>query len=64
MFDCQNVFQIGMEEYDAANDDETGKTRDSNSNTKDETLLGKRQSNVTHNQDHKRKRHGKSRRKE
>ena len=52
-----------MEEYETAND-ETGKPRDSNSNTKDETLLGKRQSNVTHNQDHKRKRHGKSRRKE
>ena len=63
MFDFQNVFQTGMEEYDAANDDETGKTRDSNSNTKDENLLGQRQSNASHNLEHKRKRHGKSRRK-
>ena len=53
---------IGIEEYDDANDD-TMKNRDSNLNTKDEKQHDQRRSNASHSQDHKRRRHGKSKKK-
>merc|ERR1719400_2912537 len=50
----------GIEEYDAAND-ETTSNRDLS--TKDDNQQGQKQNNASFDQDHKRKRHGKFRRK-
>ena len=50
-----------MDEYED-NEDKTN-SRDSNANTKDNTVQGQTQGNNFNNPDHKRKRHGKSKRK-
>ena len=50
-----------MDEYDENED--AGNPRDSNSNTKDDNVHGQEQGNSINNREHKRKRHGKSRRK-
>ena len=60
IIDSDNFLKIGIEEYDAAND-ETASNRDLS--TKDDNQQGQKQTNASFGQDHKRKRHGKFRRK-
>ena len=58
--DSDNSLEIGIEEYDTAND-ESASNRDLS--TKDDNQQGQKQNNASFDQDHKRKRHGKFRRK-
>ena len=58
--DSYNFLKIGIEEYDAAND-ETASHRDLS--TKDDHQQRQKQNDASFDQDHKRKRHGKFRRK-